>query len=138
MPRVEAGLALVDQGVKCGMDISDGLLADLGHICERSQVDAEVDVAKVPLYPGLEKICGMAAVGLALSGGEDYELLCTAPPDVMEAANELLQARKLGSVTVIGSIVAMTGSEPSVRARAADGRLIEDSGGWDHFKRSPA
>jgi thiamine-monophosphate kinase len=133
-PRVDVGLGLVEQGVRCGMDISDGLLADVGHICERSDVDAEIEVAAVPLYPGLEKLIGLEAVSLALTGGEDYELVCTAPPAVIDAASELLQARKVGSLTVIGSIVKKSGAEPTVRAQTPDGQLITDTCGWDHFR----
>ena len=136
LPRAEVGLALVEEGVRCAMDISDGLLADLAHICELSGVDAEIDVASVPLFPGLEKIIGPEATNLALTGGEDYELVCTAPRATIDRVNAALEQRKVDGLTVIGSVVKMAGQEPAVRALTPEGRVLElaDSG-WDHFRQ---
>jgi thiamine-monophosphate kinase len=135
MPRVEAGLALVGAGVRCAMDVSDGLLADVGHICERSGVDAEVDARLVPLYPGLDAIFSERALDLALTGGEDYELVCAAPDATIKRANALLGEGGQEPLTMIGRIVARSGDKPSVRTRTAQGALVEwGAGGWDHFR----
>ena len=60
------------------IDVSDGLVQDLGHICTESRVGAVVHTARVPLSAGYRKLCGTDP-RLALQGGEDYELLCTVP-----------------------------------------------------------
>jgi len=134
MPRVQEGLALVEAGVRCAMDVSDGLLADVGHICERSGVDADLDASRVPLYHGLEAVFGQEALRLALTGGEDYELVCAAPPETIARAGELLAERGLGPLSVIGSIVPRTGVEPRVRAFQSSGVPLDVTvGGWDHF-----
>lgn len=90
IPRVKLGQQLCGIASSC-IDISDGLLADLGHICERSGVGAEIELNKIPLSPALseyQKICEMdhsrnenfLSVGtLALSSGDDYELCFTVP-----------------------------------------------------------
>jgi thiamine-monophosphate kinase len=80
-PRVLAGQILRDYA-SAAIDVSDGLLADLNHICERSQVGALVNIEKLPiptvLFDSLEKD---QAIALALTGGDDYELLFTVSED---------------------------------------------------------
>lgn len=89
MPRVEAGLALAaSEGVHAMMDISDGIGSDLRHIMEESHVGAEVEVDAVPLSDDLKAFCsseGLDPLELAISGGEDYELLFTVAPDCESA-----------------------------------------------------
>ena len=73
-PRVAQGLWLVRHGLaSAAIDLSDGLSTDLAHICEESGVAAEVNAAALPIHPA-------ATLPQALNGGEDYELLFTAPP----------------------------------------------------------
>jgi len=65
------------------IDVSDGALQDLGHICEASGLGAEIEAARVPLAPGMRELAqslGEDPLRLALQGGEDYELLYTLPP----------------------------------------------------------
>lgn len=76
-PRLAEGELLVSEGVRAAIDISDGLVADLGHICQESGVGALIEVARVPQHPAARRLFGEEALGLALSGGEDYELLFT-------------------------------------------------------------
>src|ERR1035441_5084782 len=72
-PRVNQGLWLVRHGLaSAAIDLSDGLSTDLAHLCQESGVAAEVDAALLPIHPG-------ATLAEALDGGEDYELLFTAP-----------------------------------------------------------
>lgn len=86
-PRVTEGLELAAlDGVHAMMDVSDGIASDLRHILEASGVGAEVDVRALPASPEFGKFCsarGLDPVGLAVSGGEDYELLFTAAPDTV-------------------------------------------------------
>lgn len=133
-PRVAAGQVLVEAGVRCAIDISDGLLADVGHICERSKVDAEIDSDLVPVDPDAARAFGSAALDLALTGGEDYELVCTGSRGALDQANSRLQILGEAPVTVIGAIVRQAGEHPEVRLREASGELVVvASGGYQHF-----
>ncbi len=129
-PRVQAGRCLRGLAHAC-VDVSDGLLADLGHICAGSGVGAEVDIARLPASPALAAAFADAGLRAALQagGGDDYELCFTAPPEAGEAVTRALQQAGTAA-TRIGRIVAGNG----VRARAADGapwRPLRD--GYVHF-----
>jgi len=91
MPRVGAGLALRSLAT-AAIDISDGLLADLAHLCKASGCGATIDVERVPLSAELLSLFPpQEALAHALGGGDDYELCFTAPPsraDEIEAALE--------------------------------------------------
>ncbi|MDN6336952.1 MAG: AIR synthase-related protein, partial [Halomonas sp.] len=112
------------------MDISDGLLADLGHIRRASHVGVHLDVDAVPLAEGLTAALGTdAARRAALSGGDDYELLVTIAPDDFARAQAVLSAQGLG-LSAVGRCVA-----PDVPA-PDDGGLDAAAGayhGWQHF-----
>ncbi|MPZ13363.1 MAG: thiamine-phosphate kinase [Chloroflexi bacterium] len=134
VPRVAAGTMLVEAGVRCGIDVSDGLLADLGHVCERSGVEAVVDTARVPVHRGATARFGESAVEMALTGGEDYELICTAPDHVVGRASALLAERGESPLVVIGSIVPAAGNRPPIRLRTETGDLLPvNRGGYQHF-----
>lgn len=79
-PRVELGRAIASHA-SAAIDISDGLAADLGHICERSGVGAVVDVSRVPLSDGYRRCLSRVGWGPATSFGDDYELCFTVAPD---------------------------------------------------------
>jgi thiamine-monophosphate kinase len=134
LPRVRAGQALVAAGCRCGMDISDGLVADVGHIVERSRLSAEIHADLVPVHPAARAVFGDAALDLALTAGEDYELVCAGPPEVLAAASAELAAIGEPPITIIGSIIAVEGERPAVRVLAPDGapRTIR-TGGYAHF-----
>lgn len=128
-PRVAAGLALRGRASAC-IDVSDGLLADLGHVCMASGVGAELDAPMLPLSSALLGCCDEAAArDYALSGGDDYELCFTVPP--ARAGEVQADLARLGcGATRIGRIVAGDG----VRVRDADGQwLTPVRSGWDHF-----
>jgi thiamine-monophosphate kinase len=134
VPRVAAGLVLVEAGVRCAIDVSDGLVADLGHICERSTVDAEIAADRIPIHPGAVELFGEVALDLALGGGEDYELICTASAERLARASELLVQRGEPPLVVIGMIVPQAGARPEVRVRAPSGDLRPvDTRGFQHF-----
>jgi thiamine-monophosphate kinase len=110
-PRVALGLAL--RGVaNAAIDISDGLLGDLGHILQRSQVGAVIDTDWVQdsaaISDAMQTVSFNKRLDFALAGGDDYELLFTAPPD---QADEVLTAAELAgvSVTCIGRITPVAG-----------------------------
>ncbi|CAN0594095.1 unnamed protein product, partial [Ectocarpus sp. 12 AP-2014] len=100
-PRLAAGTAL--RGLaSAAMDISDGLLADLAHLREASQVGAVLALEALPLADALEHHLGQqAAQHAALSGGDDYELLITLAPDKLTEAQRRLAQLGL-NLTVIG------------------------------------
>ena len=110
-PRIELGLAL--RGVaNAAIDVSDGLLGDLGHILQRSNVGAVIETAWVQdsaaISDALQSVAFNKRLDLALAGGDDYELLFTAPPD---QADEVLEAgEQCGvSITCIGRITPVAG-----------------------------
>ncbi len=130
-PRVEAGRALVNGGFGCGIDVSDGLMADLAHICESSGVGAEIATHKVPVPDELKREYPEDWLDLALGGGEDYELIVVGPGPVFQELDEAL-ARRLH---IVGRITERRPeSQQPVTGRAADGSAIAVAKyGWDHF-----
>lgn len=135
-PRVEAAYKLAStRRIHAGIDVSDGLSTDLSHICEESGVAAELDAAAIPIHPlalQAERDGWVpSALALALHGGEDYELLFTAPKWTRIP-------RKIAGVAVhpIGQITARKGRQPRVVLRGQDGGATAlESGGWEHFGR---
>ena len=125
-PRLALGRALLGIAT-AAMDVSDGLLADLGHIAKASGVAAVVEVEALPLSDAGRGVPG--ALEAALTGGDDYELLFTAPP----AAEDRLKALSCElalRLTRIGRIEPGTG----VRALDTAGReLRPEQAGWRHF-----
>ena len=127
-PRIAEGQILVDQGVKTAIDISDGLISDLNHICKASQVGARIEVDRVPIEPAVKANFGDRALELALSGGEDYELLFTASSEVIDK----IRATASCPITVIGEMIAdKTGKITLVDRQGNPFRL--DKKGWEHF-----
>lgn len=128
-PRVALGLAL--RGVATSaIDLSDGLLGDLGHILERSRVGAQVHLDAVPRSPHLAAQPELVQRSCLLAGGDDYELLFTAPERAQAAVQEA-SARAGVPVTAVGRIVASAG------LRVLDGRgdaiALGSLAGFDHF-----
>ncbi len=129
MPRVKEGQILIEQGVKTAIDISDGLVADLAHICESSKVNAKIKIEQVPVHPVVTANFPNHQE-LALCGGEDYELLFTADEATVARAKQALNC----PVTVIGDI---TEEKLPTRVTVMDskGNIIPyKKGGWEHFK----
>jgi len=128
VPRVEEGQTLAQHGVKSAIDISDGLLADLTHICEASRVGARIHLQDIPVHPAARRAFGDDALGLALSGGEDYELLFTAPGAVIERAKRGM----LTPVRIIGGVVSENPGKVTLVNQS--GEEVEwAKGGWEHF-----
>lgn len=127
-PRIAEGQLLRELGVTTAIDISDGLLADLGHICKASSVSARINIEKVPVHAGMRSKFGERATELALTGGEDYELLFTGGGEVIDKVKE----KAACPIAVIGEIT--EGEAGKVRAIDADGKEIKiKRGGWEHF-----
>jgi len=113
------------------IDLSDGLRADLGHILEASDVGARVNAAALPLSTPLRVALTAAPdlLDLALAGGEDYELLWSAPPTAAAALAALSAELEL-PLTCIGEVVA----EEGLIVFAADGQeIVPTKAGYNHF-----
>ncbi len=128
-PRVALGLAL--RGVaRSGIDISDGLLADLGHILERSRVGAEIRINDVPRGDELRRYRDHPLAQQALlAGGDDYELCFTASPRLSKTIAEIAHQLSL-PLSAIGRIIA--GRDLIVRDERGDA-VKPDIKGFDHF-----
>ncbi len=120
--RVEAGRAAVEAGLRCGIDISDGLLQDIGHICEMSGAGAVLRATDVPLSDGLRAAFPDDALELACTGGEDYELLLIGPAAAVS---------RVPSVTVIGEIV--DGPPQAILLDGNGSEIKFARTGWDAF-----
>lgn len=130
-PRVAAGLALAESGLVTAMiDISDGLLADFGHIAEMSGCGGEIRVADLPLSEALLAACGeTSARQLALSGGEDYELCFTASPKHREIIAGCMKKSGIEATPV--GIVTLP---PGVVVRDTAGAIYQQvNQGFNHF-----
>ena len=127
-PRINEGQLLVEQGVKTAIDTSDGLISDLSHICKASHVSARIEADRVPIQSVLKTNFGGRALELALSGGEDYELLFTA------SAETITKVKMAAScpVTIIGDIIAdKPGKITLVDSQGSPFNLHQ--AGWEHF-----
>ncbi|HEX9015526.1 MAG TPA: thiamine-phosphate kinase [Chloroflexota bacterium] len=133
LPRVREGQLLVSAGVRCGMDLSDGLAGDLLRICRASNVAVTIDSEALPIAPILRETFGDRAIDLALSGGEDYELVVTAPAIVMDEARRALGGTRT-PLTVVGSVTEASPGRPPVLLASRDGTLSPPArSGWEHF-----
>lgn len=133
-PKIDEGRMIAENKWATAMiDISDGLLSDLSHICDESGTGAEIYLERVPLSSELREVAEEMKrdpLSLALKGGEDYELLFTSPKD---KAEEVMNARIKGKplAAMIGEVI------------KGERVLIDESGkrhpfvpeGYDHFRR---
>ncbi|MGH3144787.1 MAG: thiamine-phosphate kinase, partial [Rubrobacter sp.] len=125
-PRIGAGTVAAGVGANAMMDLSDGLASDVRRVCERSGVGCAIDLTLLPIEDDARELAeslGYDPAVLAATGGEDYELLISAPERVVA---ELADGAGV-PLTVIGEVtrevvVFRRGNEP-----------VEGLSGWDHF-----
>lgn len=133
VPRMAAGIALAESGLVSAMiDVSDGILADFGHIAELSRVGGTLRLADLPLSGAFRSVAGTFPAfphHLSLTGGEDYELCFTALPEHREKIAEVM--KKCGvSATPVGIVT----SFPEVVPVMPDGsRWLPQATGYNHF-----
>lgn len=122
LPRLRESRWLASRGVTAAIDISDGLSRDAEHLAVASKVSLEIDVARIPM---LDDVTPDDA-----HGGEEYELLVTAPHDMDQAAFASMFAL---SLTRIGSVITSAATPEVVLMRA--GKRVAAPSGYDHFSR---
>jgi thiamine-monophosphate kinase len=129
LPRPRVGLAI--GGIaSAGMDVSDGLVQDLGHLCRAGGLTAEIDARLVPLSEPARQ-AGPQWLAACLTGGDDYELLLAIPPAREAALQEAARAAGL-AVTRIGGF--FHSGQAQVIVRGPDGEpMMLPAGGWSHF-----
>jgi thiamine-monophosphate kinase len=121
-PRVAQGLWLARNAMAtAAIDLSDGLSTDLAHLCAESGVGAELDAAALPIAPN-------ANAAQVLHGGEDYELLFTAPP-----AARVPSSIEGVPVTRVGRITASKRSISPITLITPKGAISLTPQGWQHF-----
>jgi thiamine-monophosphate kinase len=128
-PRISLGLALRDVATSC-LDISDGLLADLGHILKASKVGADIHLPNIPtskfISSNLSKVEFQQYV---LTGGDDYELCFTASPNDEAYLHRLSKNLNL-ALSKVGKIT----SSPGLNVFDNNNQIIElSSAGYNHF-----
>jgi thiamine-monophosphate kinase len=134
-PRLKEAEIIAKSHMATSMiDISDGLLSDIGHICDQSNVGVVINKSQLPVACGVlevEEILELDSMSLVLSGGEDYELLFTAPSDLATGLAEKVKSQTGTEVTIIGEII------PALDGMwlAGDGDQIRplSPSGWDHL-----
>ncbi len=126
--RVDAGQRLVEAGVRCAMDVSDGLAADLAKLALASGCGVRIDAAAVPVAAAARELFPDEAAQLALSGGEDYELVFAGPSGAVASA-----VAALPGAAVVGEL---TDAEPgAVSVVDAGGAPVEVAeAGWEHLR----
>ncbi|MBN1879141.1 thiamine-phosphate kinase [bacterium] len=133
-PRLATGQALNRlHGVHSMIDISDGLIQDLGHICEMSRTGAHIYAERIPLFPDASNICDgdmRQVYSWALAGGEDYELCWTVSPDMEDIALDAARNAGAPNPVTIGTVT--DGSDLSIFKNGK--AWLPDRTGWDHFK----
>ncbi len=128
LPQPRLGLAIAGVA-SAGMDVSDGLVQDLGHICRASNLGAELEAELVPLSEPA-RAAGPEWLNPCLTGGDDYELLLAVPPSHQAALRKAADAAGV-PVTRIGWFRA---GSPTVTLRGKDGAALPLTiGGWSHF-----
>jgi thiamine-monophosphate kinase len=127
-PRLRLGRALRGQASAC-IDLSDGLLADLGHILDASECGAELELRRLPCAESMLAVPERERWPWQLSGGDDYELCFTLPAQRAERLDELRRETGL-ALTAIGTVT----EQPGLVLRAPDGsRYRPGSAGYEHF-----
>ncbi len=128
-PRLRTGCSILGIA-SSAIDVSDGLVSDLGHICEQSEVGARVKLGDIPISPPVRGYLQQSGDwNIVIGGGDDYELCFTVPPRNLHILDEI-RADMDCDLVQIGEIV----SEPGISFIMVDGTVLDNPGfGYQHF-----
>ena len=128
-PRIEAGIRLRNIATAC-IDISDGLIADLGHICMASGVRCNIQTELLPVHQEIQQLWPEQTLDWALTGGDDYQLCFTVPSSHRQTVDQWIESGDFDA-TMVGQILAPDSSNNLV---IVDGDASPDiKRGFDHF-----
>ncbi|MGH2525297.1 MAG: thiamine-phosphate kinase, partial [Actinomycetota bacterium] len=122
IPRATEGPRLASAGISAMIDVSDGLAVDLGRVVEASGAGCEVDVDAIPVDPALDTLPGIDVVEMAVTGGEDFELLFT--------TDDLPTARAAVEGSAVTQIGVVTDGPATIGGTAIEGWRER---GWEHL-----
>jgi len=129
-PRLTIGQALLRRKLATAcIDLSDGLSTDLTHLCEASNVSAEIDIAGIPAHPLTTVLSDLEQIKAILHGGEDYELLFTA-----RASIKIPCSITGVPLTRIGRITKYQRKKPRITLLEGDSRFELQPQGWEHLR----
>ena len=131
-PQVEIGLRLRGVASAC-IDISDGLIADLSHICQSSNVTAAINTEQLPIAPDVRDLASDNGLNWALFGGDDYQLCFTVSADKLDKVEQLIDCGEL-TASKIGTINTADDSDNLVTVLDRDNNPVAvNKQGYDHF-----
>ncbi len=136
IPRLREGRILCEASASACIDVSDGLAADAGHIAQRSGVDLRIDVDRIPVSAAVRSVgqtLDLDPLELATSGGDDFELLFTAPSNRVDEIRARVKDETGTEVSAIGEV---RDGDGAVRFEKNGEALAIGTAGYDHFEES--
>ena len=128
-PCISQGRILSQNGVRTAIDVSDGLVDDLSKLCRASGVAARIEAPRVPVHTTLKEAIPQGYMDIALAGGEDYQLLFTAPAELIHRVLPMLGP----PAAPIGEIVEGESGQVTVVGETTGETMEVQRKGWDHF-----
>jgi thiamine-monophosphate kinase len=128
-----AGRVLAAHGARAMIDVSDGLGADLGHLCAASKVGARLSAAALPVASGVADLAGRGLWRVVCGGGEDFALVAALPPQAAETAARAASAAEGVPAAVVGELIPLSEGPAVLLELPGGGRIALDHMGYDHF-----